>query len=40
MTITLEISPETQAELARQAAERGVGVDACAAGLLEKAARP
>lgn len=40
MTITLDISPELQAELARQAAARGKGVDAYVASLLEEAARP
>ena len=38
MTIRLEITPELQAELTRQAANRGVGVDAYAATLLEEAA--
>lgn len=38
MTITIEIAPELQAELARQAAMQGVGIDAYAAGLLQGAA--
>ncbi len=38
MTITLEIRPEIQDELARQAAAQGVGVGAYAASLLEEAA--
>jgi len=38
MTITIEIAPELQAELARQAATQGVGIDAYAAGLLHDAA--
>jgi hypothetical protein len=38
MTITLNISPEIEAELARQAAEHGLGVGAYAASLLEEAA--
>jgi len=38
MTITLDIRPETQDELARQAAEHGLGVGAYAASLLEEAA--
>ena len=38
MTITLNISPEVQAELARQAAAHGMGINAYAAGLLEEAA--
>ncbi len=38
MTITLDIRPETQDELARQAAAHGLGVDAYAASLLEEAA--
>jgi hypothetical protein len=37
MTITIEIAPELQAELARQAASRGI--DAYAASLLEDAAQ-
>ncbi len=39
MTITVEIRPEVQAELAAQAAARGMGVAAYAATLLEQAAR-
>jgi len=39
MTITLEIRPETQDELARQAAAHGLGVVAYAASLLEEAAQ-
>jgi len=39
MTITLEIGPELEAELSRQAAARGVAIDAYAAGLLKEAAR-
>jgi len=39
MTITIELGPELQAELARQAAKQGIGVDAYAASLLEDAAR-
>jgi hypothetical protein len=38
MTITIEIAPELQAELARQAATQGMGIDAYAAGLLQGAA--
>jgi len=38
MTITLEIRPEIEAELARQAAAHGLGVDVYAATLLEEAA--
>ena len=37
MTITLDIPPEVQAELARQAADHGSGVEAYAASLLENA---
>jgi hypothetical protein len=37
MTITIELAPELQAELARQAAAQGVGIDAYAAGLIEDA---
>jgi hypothetical protein len=40
MTITVDIKPEVQAELAHQAAMRGVGIDAYAASLIETAARP
>jgi len=39
MSITIELAPELQAELVRQAATRGVGVDAYAASLIESAAR-
>jgi len=39
MTITLDIRPEVQDELARQAAAQGVGVGTYAAGLLEEAAQ-
>jgi hypothetical protein len=38
MTITLDIRPETQDELTRQAAAHGLGVGAYAATLLEEAA--
>jgi hypothetical protein len=38
VTITLEIGLEFQAELARQAAVHGMGIDAYAASLLEEAA--
>jgi len=38
MTITLDIKPETQEELVRQAAARGLDVEAFAANLLEEAA--
>jgi len=37
MTITLDISPEAEAELLRQAASQGVAVEAHAASLLEEA---
>jgi hypothetical protein len=37
MTITVDIRPEVQAELARQAAARGLGVGVYAASLLEEA---
>jgi hypothetical protein len=37
MTITLEISPELKAELARLAAARGMEIDSYAARLLEEA---
>jgi hypothetical protein len=37
MTITVDITPEVQAELARQAAVRGRAVEAYAASLLEEA---
>jgi hypothetical protein len=39
MTITVDIAPEVQAELARQAAARGRGVEAYVASLLEEAVR-
>ena len=39
MTITIELAPELQAELARQAATQGVAIDAYAASLIESAAR-
>jgi hypothetical protein len=39
MSITIELAPELHAELVRQAATRGVGVDAYAASLIESAAR-
>jgi len=38
MTITLEIRPEIEAELSRQAAAHGIGIDAYVASLLEEAA--
>ena len=38
MTITVELAPELQAELARRAAMQGVEIDVYAAGLLEDAA--
>jgi hypothetical protein len=37
MTITLDIRPEVQAELARQAAVQGRAIEAVAASLLEEA---
>jgi hypothetical protein len=37
MTITIDIRPEIQAELARQAAAHGMGIDAYTASLLEEA---
>jgi hypothetical protein len=40
MTITLDIRPETQAELTRQAAVQGRPVETVAAELLEEAVRP
>jgi len=40
MSITIDIKPEVQAELTRQAAAQGRGLEAYAAGLLEEAARP
>jgi hypothetical protein len=39
MTITVDIRPEVQAELARQAGAHGMGIDAYAASLLEEAAQ-
>ena len=39
MTITLDIKPEVEAELAAQAAARGMDVSAYAASLLEEAAK-
>jgi hypothetical protein len=39
MTITVDIAPEVQAELARQAAAQGRAVEAYAASLLEGAVR-
>jgi hypothetical protein len=38
MTITLDIGPEIEAELARQAAGHGLGIGAYAASRLEEAA--
>jgi hypothetical protein len=38
MTVTVDLRPEVQAELVRQAVAHGVGIDAYAASLLEKAA--
>ena len=38
MTITVDIRPEVQAELARQAAAHGLAIEAHAASLLEEAA--
>jgi hypothetical protein len=40
MTITVDISPEVEAELARKAAARGVDVPAYVATLLEQAGKP
>jgi len=40
MTITVDISPEVEAELARKAAARGIDVPAYVATLIEQAARP
>ena len=37
MTITIEIKPEIQAELARQAASQGQAIESYAAALLEEA---
>jgi hypothetical protein len=39
MTITVDIRPEVQAELVRQAASRGSAVEAYVAGLIEEAVR-
>lgn len=39
MTLTLEIRPEVQAELARQAAAQGRAIEAVATALLEEAVR-
>ena len=39
MTITVDITPEVKAALARQAAAQGRPLEAYAAGLLEEAAR-
>ncbi|MGO9271663.1 MAG: hypothetical protein ACLQOO_15595 [Terriglobia bacterium] len=39
MTITVDITPEAEAALARQAAARGRAVESYAASLLEEAAR-
>ena len=36
MTLTVDIKPESQAELARQAAAQGIGVELYAAHLLDK----
>jgi len=40
MTITLDIRPEVQAELARQAALQGRAIESVAASLLEGAVHP
>jgi len=40
MTITIDIKPEVEAELAAQAAARGMDVRAYAAKVLEEAAKP
>ena len=40
MTITLDIRPEVQAELARQAAAQGRAIEAVATALLEQALHP
>lgn len=40
MTITIDIKPEVEAELAAQAAARGMEVSDYAAALLEQAAKP
>jgi hypothetical protein len=39
MTITLDIRPEIEAELSRQAAAQGLGIDEYAVTLLEEAAQ-
>ena len=39
MTITIEVKPEVEAELAAQAAKRGIDVQAYAANILEEAAQ-
>ena len=39
MSITIELAPELQAELVRQAATQGIGIDAYAASLIANAAR-
>jgi hypothetical protein len=39
MSITIELAPELQAELVRQAATQGIGIDAYAASLIATAAR-
>ena len=40
MTLTVDLRPEVRAELVRQAAARGTGVEAYAATLLEVAVHP
>ena len=40
MTITIEVKPEVEAELAAQASARGMDVQAYAALLLEQVAQP
>jgi len=40
MTITVDITPEVQAELARQAAAHGRAIESYAASLLEEAVHP
>ena len=40
MTVTLDIKPEVEAELAAQAAARGMDIHVYAAKVLEEAARP
>jgi hypothetical protein len=40
MTITLDIKPEVQAELTRQAIAQGRAIEAVAAALLEEAVHP